>query len=216
MQSLWRKHAKRSSMWDSGMRSPVLADATAVASAGVRGRAGEMSRDEHARAGAGDWGCRRIGSRRRAGLATALLVLLCACGGPCLVDPPGDPRVFGGESARGDVDLAVFLARHPMPPGAAVHAIELGRSASASHHLVQVRVAEPPHIHRTHDLTVTILRGAGDVRVGDRTFAVRAGDVVIIPRGVPHFFWNGGDDVAVAVSVFSPPFDGADIVPIAP
>jgi mannose-6-phosphate isomerase-like protein (cupin superfamily) len=198
------------------MRSPVFAGETARASAGGRGRMGEMSRDEDALAGAGGCGCRRIGSRWGAGLATLLFLALCACGGPGLVDPRGDPRVFGGDAGIGDVDLAVFLARHPMPPGAAVHAVELGRTASASHHLVQVRDAEPPHFHRTHDLTVTVLRGAGNVRVGERTVAVRAGDVVIIPRGVPHFFRNGGDGVAVALSVFTPPFDGADVVPIAP
>jgi quercetin dioxygenase-like cupin family protein len=39
-----------------------------------------------------------------------------------------------------------------------------------------------------------VLRGQADICVGDETFRVQAGDVVLIPQGVPHWYRNVGEE----------------------
>jgi mannose-6-phosphate isomerase-like protein (cupin superfamily) len=44
---------------------------------------------------------------------------------------------------------------------------------------------------------------------------MRAGDVAVVPRGVAHWFRNGGSAPSVAIAVFAPPLTAPDNVPVA-
>jgi mannose-6-phosphate isomerase-like protein (cupin superfamily) len=105
------------------------------------------------------------------------------------------------------------LARHPIAPDENINVITLGATDTVSHHVVQIRHSEELHIHERHDLSAIVYRGAGTMRAGDSVFPVSAGDVLFIPRGVPHAFRNDGVAPAVAIVVFSPSFDGEDTIP---
>ena len=61
--------------------------------------------------------------------------------------------------------------------------------------------AVPLHRH-TIDEVVFYLSGDVEVRLGDETHAVHAGDVVVIPAGVAHAQRNTGDSVAEIRAVF--------------
>ncbi|MCX7915369.1 MAG: cupin domain-containing protein [Verrucomicrobiae bacterium] len=102
----------------------------------------------------------------------------------------------------------------PPTSTAPVASVPLGATDSSSAHLVQVRDAEPLHIHAHHDLVVVVKRGRGVLRLRDREVRVRAGDVLIIPRGVPHAFRNQSRAPALAIAIFSPPYDGKDMIPV--
>jgi quercetin dioxygenase-like cupin family protein len=39
-----------------------------------------------------------------------------------------------------------------------------------------------------------VLQGHASIGIGDETFEVRAGDVVFIPEGIPHWYQNIGDE----------------------
>jgi mannose-6-phosphate isomerase-like protein (cupin superfamily) len=53
------------------------------------------------------------------------------------------------------------------------------------------------------------------MRVANANFAVKAGgDVLFIPKAVPHAFKNQGTTPAVAIVVFTPAFDGKDTAPV--
>lgn len=39
-----------------------------------------------------------------------------------------------------------------------------------------------------------VLQGQASIGIGDETFDVRAGDVVFIPEGVPHWYQNVGEE----------------------
>ena len=39
-----------------------------------------------------------------------------------------------------------------------------------------------------------VLRGQASIGIGEETFDVRAGDVVFIPQGVPHWYQNVGEE----------------------
>jgi mannose-6-phosphate isomerase-like protein (cupin superfamily) len=102
---------------------------------------------------------------------------------------------------------------HPIAADGNIRADEIARSAGGSMHLIQVRGGEAPHRHAMHDLSVTVLRGEGILRLAGATRRLRAGDVAFVPRGAPHWFTRSGADVAVAIAVFSPPLDAPDTVP---
>jgi quercetin dioxygenase-like cupin family protein len=61
--------------------------------------------------------------------------------------------------------------------------------------------AVPLHRH-TIDEVVIYLSGEVEVRLGDETHAVRAGDIIVIPAGVEHSQRNSGDTVAEIRAVF--------------
>jgi mannose-6-phosphate isomerase-like protein (cupin superfamily) len=48
----------------------------------------------------------------------------------------------------------------------------------------------PQHIHRMHDETFLILRGAVRFTVGDTNYDTHAGDFLVVPVGAPHTFSN--------------------------
>ena len=140
---------------------------------------------------------------RETAIAVGLALALAACA-------PRPPRVAVGSLAAG---LDEFLAAHPLAEGQTIRADEVGRTASASYHLVQVRGSESPHRHAAHDLTVFVLRGRGTLTLGEGRRALAAGDAAAIPRGAVHWFANGGRAPALAFVVFTPPLDAPDTVP---
>ena len=136
-----------------------------------------------------------------------VLVILLAGALACVRRAPRIdlPPLAGGTDA--------FLAAHPLAAGQNIRVDEVGRTRSASYHLVQVRGGESPHRHETHDLSVVVLAGGGTLDLGARRLPLDAGDVAVIPRGEVHWFTNRGRGNALALVVFSPPLDAPDSVP---
>lgn len=136
------------------------------------------------------------------------LVLLCGCATTA-------PRLVTGEATSiSQREIAVVLRENALAQGQDSRITLLRQSEHASVHLVQVRGAEKAHFHKTHDLTVFMVRGSGVMKIGPGTRWIRRGDVVHVPAGVLHYFTNGGSSPAIAVIVFSPPFDGKDTVTV--
>jgi quercetin dioxygenase-like cupin family protein len=54
----------------------------------------------------------------------------------------------------------------------------------------------PVHLHPGQDERFTVLEGEATVRIGREERILRAGDVVEVPRGTPHTFWNAAGDPA--------------------
>lgn len=85
-----------------------------------------------------------------------------------------------------------------------IKVVPLFRNARSSNILVQVRDREPLHRHIDSDITVFMLRGAGDMRLGKEIRPVKAGDVIHIERGAIHAYINRGAEPAAAIVVYSP------------
>jgi quercetin dioxygenase-like cupin family protein len=64
--------------------------------------------------------------------------------------------------------------------------------------------AEPEHIHPLQESSCEVLSGVLTFRIDGVEQVLRAGDKVTIPVGVPHYFWNSGDEVAHHVGEFRP------------
>lgn len=135
----------------------------------------------------------------------ALIALSCA-------SSPGIYLQYGNSFSEGD--LAKILAENPLGPDENIKLTTLGKGEGVSHHVVQVRNREMPHIHKDRDLTIVVLKGAGYLILDGRPIDLVAGDIVFIPRAIPHYFVNTFREPTSGLAVFSPPFDGKDTIPI--
>jgi len=135
------------------------------------------------------------------------LSLVAACAGA--------PHVIARDAAGPQRnDLEALLAAYPLPPGQNLRVVRLSGDDAMSVHLAQIRDRESPHLHATHDLTVTLLRGHGELHLAGEIREMHCGDVAIIPRATPHYFVNAGSTPAVAFVTFAPSYDGTDQVPV--
>ena len=63
---------------------------------------------------------------------------------------------------------------------------------------VDARSNGPPlHRHVDQDERSTVVRGVLSARIGSRRCALQAGEVIDVPRGTPHTYWNAGDEECV-------------------
>jgi quercetin dioxygenase-like cupin family protein len=61
-----------------------------------------------------------------------------------------------------------------------------------------------PHVHVNETQVIVLLRGTLGVRVGEREWTARAGEVVYREKGQPHTVWNAGDDEVEMLEITSP------------
>jgi mannose-6-phosphate isomerase-like protein (cupin superfamily) len=129
--------------------------------------------------------------------------------------PAHVPYVFlqYGKELR-TADMAKVMAENQLGPNENVKLITLGQGQGASHHMVQIRDRESPHMHKAHDATVIMVRGRGYLVMDGRSITLAAGDIAHIPRGIPHYYVNTDLKPTVALVIFAPPFDGKDNIPV--
>ncbi len=63
---------------------------------------------------------------------------------------------------------------------------------------------EPEHVHPFQESRCEVLSGTLRFRIAGSERTVGPGQAVDIPRNVPHYFWNEGDEEAHAIQVFRP------------
>ena len=110
--------------------------------------------------------------------------------------------------------LEQLLSANPLSPDQNIRVTTLGKGKDMSHHLVQIRDHEKPHVHKTHDLTVAMLKGKGYLMLDQKRIELRRGDVLFIPQGSVHYFVNTFAEPSVGLAVFSPVFKGKDSIPV--
>ena len=111
-------------------------------------------------------------------------------------------------------DIDHILKENALLPDQNIRVTLLQKTERLSIHLVQIRFEEKPHIHKTHDLLVILKRGQGVLHIGGETLSMEKGDAVFIPQGTVHYFKNTSGEVAVGLGVFTPPYDGTDMIPV--
>ena len=145
---------------------------------------------------------------RTAALAASLIVLAgCGCGQRHTASP--SPRVI---APTGDVKVAWTEAELTHDPSIRpLHAD--GRMSAV---VLRLQGSEKPHRHVEHDLVVVLLTGRARLHLADRVVEAAPGDVMEIPRGVPHWAENIGPGACTAYVVSTPPLDPQDNVPLTP
>jgi hypothetical protein len=69
------------------------------------------------------------------------------------------------------------------------------------------QIREPEHIHPRQENIFEILSGTLHFRIKGRTSIAGRGEVVVVPAGVPHHFWNESGAEAHYVQKFKPALD---------
>ena len=61
------------------------------------------------------------------------------------------------------------------------------------------------HVHDGQDKLYLVLEGSGDVKIGEQTETLSAGDAALAPSGVVHSIRNPGPHRLVVMTVMAPP-----------
>ena len=78
------------------------------------------------------------------------------------------------------------------------------RFALIEHRIPPRTLAAPMHTHEREDEYSYVLSGHMGAQVGDQLVDAGPGELVVKPRGIPHAFWNAGDEEAVLLELISP------------
>jgi quercetin dioxygenase-like cupin family protein len=79
-----------------------------------------------------------------------------------------------------------------------------GRFALLEHTIPPRALAAPMHTHEREDEFSLVLQGRVGAQVGDQVIVAGPGELIRKPRGVPHAFWNAGDEEARLMELISP------------
>jgi mannose-6-phosphate isomerase-like protein (cupin superfamily) len=79
-----------------------------------------------------------------------------------------------------------------------------GAFSLVEHPLPARALGSPVHTHKNEDEYTYVLEGRVGLQLGDEVIEAGPGDLVFKPRGVPHAFWNAGDEPARMLEIISP------------
>jgi mannose-6-phosphate isomerase-like protein (cupin superfamily) len=82
---------------------------------------------------------------------------------------------------------------------------DTGGAFSVIEHPLKPRTLVPPHEHEDTDEFSIVVEGRIGARIGNVVLEATPGCYVLKPRGIPHTFWNPGDEPARIVEIISPP-----------
>lgn len=98
-----------------------------------------------------------------------------------------------------------------------IHVEPLAYDSLSSSFLIWIEGSVALHKHETHTENVYILKGSGEMTLGDKTFQLSPGSYVFIPANTPHsVVVDKSMGVMKVLSIQSPNFDGSDRVLVAP
>ena len=86
-----------------------------------------------------------------------------------------------------------------------------GDSLSSSFCIV-IKKEVKAHKHQYHSEHVYVLEGEGTMKLGGKTFVIRRGDFLFIPKNTVHSVVNTGKIPLKVLSIQAPLFDGKDRV----
>ena len=109
-------------------------------------------------------------------------------------------------------NIEEVAGKNPLGENEEVKVTDVGENKNSSMHLVQVRENGElrPHYHKRHDEVLYVKKGSGIVTLDGTRYMVKPGSILQVPAKTVHKFLNTGGEPFVAVSIFSPPFDGRD------
>jgi mannose-6-phosphate isomerase-like protein (cupin superfamily) len=99
-----------------------------------------------------------------------------------------------------------ILKSNPLPPGEKAQTITIAQDNTIS--LLVLRAVEgvviKPHLHKTHDETVYVIKGIGQMLVNDKWVDIKPGTLHFNPMGKVHSTKVTGNEPLVVISIFTP------------
>lgn len=90
----------------------------------------------------------------------------------------------------------------------------LNNDSLSSGFLIFIKKEVKLHKHNNHTEQAVILDGEGTMKLGEKTFQVKKGDIIFIPAKTPHSLIVSSKNPVKVLSIQSPYFDGKDRVMI--
>ncbi len=125
-----------------------------------------------------------------------------------VLDPASIERILARRNGAGDVVEPGGGGRRAQDD----QPVLLLKSGEFSAHLLQIAEPLPRRLHRGHDLTLFVYRGAGDVVIEDLRRRARSGDLFHIPRSTPYLVNPRSDGPLMLVAFYTPPLEQPDTV----
>lgn len=98
------------------------------------------------------------------------------------------------------------LKENPLKPDEKVQRILIAQDDTIT--FLVLRAAEgviiKPHVHKTHDETVYVIRGTGQMLINGKWIDIKPGSLHFNPMGKPHSTKITGSEPAVVLSIFTP------------
>lgn len=95
-----------------------------------------------------------------------------------------------------------------------IYARPLFSDSLVSSFVIVIKKEVKKHKHVSHAEHVYVLEGTGEMVLGDKTFTVKKGDVLFIPKNTPHAVRVTSKKPMKVLSVQAPYFNGKDRVPV--
>jgi len=120
--------------------------------------------------------------------------------------------VGAGAWAYGTAKITVntldeVLKGNPLPADKTAQVTWKSRASNAELHVLELSKIKL-HSHELEDHIVYVIRGQATARLGDETRTVKAGDILNIPKRVPHGFTKESKEYLVILVVATAGWDG--------
>lgn len=105
-----------------------------------------------------------------------------------------------------------ILKENPLPAGKKVQMIKIAEDDTITFFIIRITgdVEIKPHIHKTHDETVYIIKGTTQMFINDKWVDLKPGSVHFNPMGKVHALKHTGTEPAVGISIFTPAMKEVD------
>lgn len=87
---------------------------------------------------------------------------------------------------------------------------KINSDRNSSTFLILIKKEVKLHKHQVHSETIYVLEGSGEMRLGEKKYQIKKGDVLFIPENTPHSVTVTSDIPLKVLSIQAPEFDGAD------
>lgn len=113
-----------------------------------------------------------------------------------------DAQNYGpvGSDAGQAHNVGGFVTNRTLLPGDATG----GRLSVVETRIEPRQSANPPHRNSREDMYLVVVEGRIGAQLDDEVFEAGPGDLVRMPRGQWHCFWNPGEEPARAQVIISP------------
>lgn len=104
------------------------------------------------------------------------------------------------------------LSANPIEAGQKFRMIKIAEDDTIT--LFVIRAVEgfalKPHIHKTHDESVFVIRGTGEMLINDKLVEIKPGSLHYNSMGKAHSIRQTGNEELVLISIFTPALKEAD------
>jgi mannose-6-phosphate isomerase-like protein (cupin superfamily) len=105
-----------------------------------------------------------------------------------------------------------ILKANPLPAGQKAQMIKIAEDNAITLYILRATegVEVKPHIHKTHDESIYVIRGTAQLFIDGKWVDLKPGSIHFNPMGKVHGIKQTGTEPLVVISIFTPAFKEPD------